>query len=121
MVAIVAGLADWSSVPAVTQPSIALWALPGIGVLATIAAIRPGSIGLRALATPRLRAALGAGGAVLVGAWGWLRWEWLWRAILPTGLPDALTRVVTGAALAGGIGLALTLARQAVAPGPAPS
>jgi len=100
LLALGVGLAQFLSLPAVTDPQVAWVVLPVITVVST-------SIGLM-LAMRAQRFAADAA-LLLVGAelaiWGFVKRDGLTAAIIPTSAPFWLDRFVTAAALAGGVSL----------------
>jgi hypothetical protein len=112
--ALVIGLWAFGSVPAETRPSPLMWAVPAAGlvvaVVAVVAARRPGSLASTAVLLA----------AAELAVWAMLRWEWLWRAVIPTSLPFWVDRLGTAAVLTGGLGLAAAAARRMSRPGPGP-
>ncbi len=104
-VALIAGAAlamgCWAflSVPSDAGPSILLWLLPAMALLAAVVA---------AIASWRSDGALGPSLTALAGLelllWGWQRWESVTRAIIPSDAPADLDRAVIVAALVGGLG-----------------
>ena len=55
------------------------------------------------------------GAAVVLAAWGIGRWEWLWRAVLPTSGPFWVDRLATVTAALGGAGAAIEVVRARLA------
>lgn len=102
-VALGIGVVAFLAVPAETAPSHLLWLLPsGALALGTNVAIRSGNANTADAAHPLLLLIA----AMQLALWGWLRWDWLWRAILPTNTPFWLDRLGTAIALTGGLALA---------------
>jgi hypothetical protein len=118
--ALVVGLIDFLSVPAETAPSPLLWVVPALAVAASgpvlLGAVWPRRLGLPGSVAPTL--VLGA--AVVLAVWGVGRWEWLWRAVLPTASPFWVDRLVTVAAAVGGVGAAVEVVRARIAGAAAP-
>ena len=92
--ALVTGMWQFRSVPALTGPTKLSWALPVAGLLAVVAAgamMRQAWWAWAAVAV--------AGGELLV--WSWLRRRHLSAAVLPTNAPFWLDRAVTAAVFVG--------------------
>jgi hypothetical protein len=97
-----AGLWAWLSVPAETGPSLLLWVLPLLALVAAalVASGRsPGSASPAGIVTPTGAGAAGvsallAFAAVELGLWSWIRREALVRALIPSDAPPALDRLV---------------------------
>ena len=90
------GITASLSVPPETAPSPLLWVVPATAlVLAAVAAFaRPGE------RWPDYLALVAAAELVV---WALVRWDWLWRAVLPTAAPFWLDRAATAAAGAAGL------------------
>jgi hypothetical protein len=118
-VALVVGLIGYLSVPAETGPSPILWAGPGASLVLAVAAASS-SVGGGPRTAPLRKAAPGlvAAGAVILAVWGVIRWEWLWKAILPTAAPFWFDRLVTAAAVVGGSGLVAATLRARLSGAP---
>jgi hypothetical protein len=97
--ATVVGVVQFRSLPSETGPLLSWWLLPTIALVCTILTIL--TYGRWAM----LQSAL----ALLTGAqlalWAFTRRATLTNAVLPTDLPFWLDRMVTGAALTGGVAL----------------
>lgn len=104
--ALVAGVAQYTSLPSETGPMPAWWLLPAIAVVAIIVAIatygrsRFALLGLTALA------------AAQTLVWAFQRRSGLTRAILPTDLPAGFDRFVTASVLAGSLAVLIATLRQ---------
>jgi hypothetical protein len=97
VLALVAGVAAYTSVPVVTGRRFAEWALPAVAVVL-------GLIGaLIARRRPPLAAAFATVASLQLLGWGWWRRLGLSRATIPTDLAAPLDRFVTAAALAVGV------------------
>ena len=107
-----------ASVPSETAPSAMLWLAPATSLALAALAVA----GLRA-PTPTVLRSGAPVFAVIAAAelvvWAVLRWDWLWRAILPTAAPYWLDRVVTAGTLAGGAVLTIAALRAVIDPQPA--
>ena len=118
--ALVVGLAAYASVPAEAAPAPTVWLAPATALaLALLAATgaragRPLPAGMHRWAP--LLAVIAAAELVV---WAGLRWDWLWRAILPTGAPYWADRLVIAAALGGGAVLSIAALRTVLVPEPA--
>jgi hypothetical protein len=101
LAALAVGLAQYLSLPSVTDPRTVWFVLPVIAVVSA-------SVGLAAAMRGQQFAADAA--LLLVGAelaiWGFVKRDGLTAAIIPTSMPFWLDRAVTAAALAGGVALA---------------
>ena len=101
LAALAIGMAQFLSLPAATDPRTVWFVLPLIAVVST-------SVGL-VMAMRNMRFAADAA-LLLVGAelaiWGVVKRDGLSAAIIPTSAPFWLDRLVTAAALAGGLSLA---------------
>lgn len=112
--ALIAGVAQYRSLPAETGPLLAWWLLPAIAVVAVVAAIATYGrsrfllLGLTALA------------AAQTLTWALQRRTGLARAIVPTDLPADLDRFITSSVLAASFVVAAATLRRLFAT-PAPS
>jgi hypothetical protein len=98
------GITAYLSVPPETGPSPLLWAVPAAALLlAGAALVRQGERWPRYLV-------LAAAASLVV--WAVFRWEWLWRAVLPTAAPFWLDRAAVAAAGAAGLVAAAAVARS---------
>lgn len=93
------GVAQYTSLPAETGPRLVWWLPPALAVVC----------GIAQLVLPR-RAVFVRTGLTLVAAaqlllWGWARRSGLTHAVLPTPVAYWLDRLVTAAALSGGLAL----------------
>jgi hypothetical protein len=91
------GAAAFASVPAETAPSSLMWVVPAVGLVVVSGAAARGS------APVTSAAALLVAAELLV--WAVLRWDWLWRAIIPTNLPFWADRAGTALVMTGAVGL----------------
>lgn len=109
-------LGGWAylSVPAETEPSSTMWLIPltafGLAILAVIVERR---------GTPSVARVATIAAAGELAAWAVTRWDWLWRAVIPTDLPFWLDRLGTAAALSGAIVVIAALLATWSRPGPA--
>lgn len=104
------------SVPSETGPSWTLWLAPATSLVLAV----PAALGARAPgAVRRWAPLLTVIAAAELVVWAVLRWDWLWRAILPTAAPYWLDRVVTAGTLAGGAVLTIAALRAVIDPQPA--
>ncbi len=98
--ALVAGVWQYTSLPAETGPRWLWWVLPAVATVAAVVATIAGASGRRFVAW---------GATLLAGAqlapWGWIKRDGLSAAIVPTGAPGWFDRLATATALAGGVGL----------------
>ena len=107
--AVVVGAWAYWSVPVETGPSLLLWALPLVGVVAA-------SVAIRLAVRPGFdRSVIPGALVVLAGAelalWGWLRRDALVRALIPSDAPAWLDRmVIAGAATVGVVASVAALA-----------
>ena len=104
--ALIVGAAQYRSLPPETGPRTNWWSFPALAVVLALGALvwrRGGALSRRSVV---------ASAAVLVTAWGLLRVDGLFRAVLPTDLPFWFDRFTTAAAIVGG----LTLIVAALAP-----
>ena len=93
----------FSSVPTETEPSSLLWLLP---LLAGVAAVALALLRNRTATTVYLDG-LGLAGGALLAAWGVVRIDALWRALIPSNAPGWLDRfVIVGVTV---IGLAVAI------------
>ncbi len=98
--AVVAGVAQYTSLPSETGPRLVWIALPIIAVVATIAAV----------VSESRTATLAAHGAALIAAvqlvvWGLVKRDGLTAAIVPTSAPGWFDRLAVAGALVGGVAL----------------
>lgn len=104
------GLAQYLSLPAETGPSILWWLLPALALASSIAVIA--TYGW----SDMLRDGLLALAGLELALWALMRQSGLTRAVLPTDLPFWLDRLVSAAALSGGIALAFIGVRRLLQP-----
>jgi hypothetical protein len=100
--ALVAGTAQFLSLPAETGPAFSWWALPVLalaGLVATIAIYGR---------SPLVQHALVALAGLFLTVWAFSRRDGLTSAIIPTDLPFWLDRAITAGCLVGGATLAVT-------------
>jgi hypothetical protein len=101
------------SVPSETAPSWTLWLAPA----SSLVLAAPAALGTRAPVVLRRWAPLLAVIAALeLVVWSVLRWDTLWRAILPTAAPYWLDRLVTAGTLAGSALITIVALRAVVSP-----
>lgn len=112
------GAAAFLSVPAETAPSPMLWAAPAASLLLGLSAVAAAAETGWTRALQRGAPNLVLASAVILTVWGWIRWEWLWRSILPTGMPFWIDRMATAATITGGVGLAAATVRTRLSGGP---
>ncbi len=104
-VALAVGMVDYFSVPSETAPSWTLWVPPLISLVLATAALLP-------------RIASGWGptlvllAAVELVVWAVVRWDWMWRAIIPTAAPYWVDRAVTAAVVVACSGMTGALIRE---------
>jgi hypothetical protein len=98
--AVVLGIIAYRSVPPETAPSWSLWVPPAMSLALAGAALLPKQ------SARRWAPALVLVAAVELVAWSIVHRDWIWRSILPTAAPFWAERLVTVAALIGGIGVA---------------
>jgi hypothetical protein len=110
--ATVAGVVGFLSVPAETGPRWALWALPMTACAAGVVAVL-GKSALIALSRRTLQLL----GALELVFWSVLRWPWLWAALLPTGLPFWLDRLIGASVLVTAIGAVAATVAEMTSPG----
>jgi len=108
-VASVVGVVGYFSVPSETVPSWTLWVPPAMSLVLALAALVP-PIARRWGPTLLLLA------AVELVIWAVVRWDWMWKAIIPTAAPYWIDRLVTAAVLAAAAGLAAAAVRRRLAP-----
>lgn len=100
VVALVAGVWQFRSLPAETDPRWIWWVVPVIAVVCAVVGAVAGAFGGRFVAQAAL---------LLVGAelavWGFVRRDGLGRAIVPTDAPGWFDRLATTSALAAGLGV----------------
>jgi hypothetical protein len=113
--ALAAGLVAFLSVPSETAPEWTHWVVPALCLTLLLTAASPRTSRTWSAVIERNRVTLVFVAAVALAAWAVQRWDWMWLAILPTAAPAWLDRLVTAAALAGGVGVALAALRSAVA------
>ncbi len=112
--ALALGLWATLSVPAETGPSLLLWALPAIGLLAAAAALAARRL------QPPVRAGLVAVAAIELVWWSWSRHEGVVRAIIPTDAPLPLDRgVIVGVGVLG-VGVLVAAGRLVLDTWPGP-
>lgn len=104
------GLTQYLSLPGETGPSMTWWLLPALALACSIAVIA--TYGWSEM----LRDALIAIAGLDLVVWALTRQSGLTRAVLPTDLPFWLDRLVTAAALSGGIALAFAAIRRLLQP-----
>jgi hypothetical protein len=110
LLATAAGTIAYLSVPAETDPSWSLWALPVTAAgLATAVVTLSDRVPLIERRGPLLLLLA----ALELVAWGIVHWSWLWAAILPTSLPFWLDRLVAATVLVGALGAAATVVAMA--------
>ena len=98
------GVAQFRSLPSETGPLLSWWLLPTIALICMIVTI------LTYGRSVMLQSALALLAGVQLVLWGYTRRSTLTKAVLPTDLPFWLDRMVTAAALTGGIAMvAVTL------------
>lgn len=108
--ALLVGVGQYASLPTETDPRVAWWVLPAVGVVCVVAAIvtygrsRFALLGLTAVA------------AAQVLVWALERRTGLTRAVLPTDLPAGLDRFVTAAALSGALVVLVATVTRLFAP-----
>ena len=112
------GLAAFLSVPPETVPEWSLWIVPAFSALLALAVAA--SAGTSS-PVGRNAASIVFVAAVALLMWGVVRWDWLWLSVLPTNLPYWLDRFITAAALAGAVGVGVSVMAAAVRPGRARS
>lgn len=95
--ALVVGLTQYRSVPIETEPSITLFLLPGTALIAALAARF-----LRSRPATGLPLAIGSATALIT--FGAVRFPGVTRSILPTDLPFAVDRAVTGGVIVAAVG-----------------
>lgn len=102
LLATLAGVVEWRSIPPGAGGSALTAATPALGLAAALIA---------AVATAaRIRLVALAVAVAALGGWAVLRRETLLRAVLPTSLPFAVDRAATAIALGLAVGVAATLA-----------
>jgi hypothetical protein len=112
--ALVAGLAEYRSLPPETGPLVTWWLLPAMALAAAV-----GTIAIYGRSILLQRGLVALSGLVLA-LWAFRRRSGLTAAVLPTDLPFWLDRMITAGALAGGVALtALALRSLFTAPAPA--
>lgn len=94
--ALVAGLAQYLSLPASTGPLLTWWLLPALAMAAAAATI---AIYGRSI---WIESGLVAAGALLLVVWAWVRRDHLTSAFVPTELSMSWDRAITTAVLIGG-------------------
>ncbi|MFV0308935.1 MAG: hypothetical protein ACK5OX_14460 [Desertimonas sp.] len=107
LAALAIGWWQFSSLPAVTDPSLVWWLLPAVAAVSALLAIVAGrrmvAYGLVVL------------GAIELAVWVFLRRDGIWKALIPTDAPQAADRAVMGfaavAALAAAVGGVIGLYR----------
>ena len=107
------GIAQFRSLPSETGPLLTWWLLPAMALACMIVTIL--TYGRSVL----LHNALTALAGMQLSIWAFGRRSSLTKAVLPTDLPFWLDRVVTGAALAGGVTLTVLAIWELLRP-PAP-
>ncbi len=93
------GVAQFRSLPSETGPLLSWWLLPTIALICMIVTI------LTYGRSVMLQSALALLAGVQLVLWGYTRRSTLTKAVLPTDLPFWLDRMVTAAALTGGIAM----------------
>lgn len=111
--AVVAGVAQYASLPAETGRPITWWLLPAVAVAAIVGAVA--TYGRSRLALMGLTAVA----ALQALVWAFQRRTGLTRAVLPTDLPAGFDRFVTAAVLAGSLAILVAAIRRLFEP-PAP-
>ena len=104
------GLTQYLSLPSETQPSLTWWFLPAMALACAVVVVLV--YGWSAM----LRDALMAIAGLDLVVWALTRQSGLTSAILPTDLPFWLDRLVTAAALSGGIALTFATVRRLLQP-----
>jgi hypothetical protein len=102
LVALVAGVWQYTSLPAATGPRPIWWVLPAIACLCALVATVVGRSGHR-FASDALLLVTG----VELMVWGFVKRDGLTAAVIPTGAPGWFDRLATATALVGGVGFAL--------------
>ncbi len=102
VLALVAGLWQYLSLPAATAPPTVWWLLPAIAV----------TCALGGLLAEFARARFWADAAMLVvgvelAVWGWIKRDGLSAALIPSGAPGWLDRFAVSSALVGGVAFAV--------------
>lgn len=100
VLAMMVGLVAYFSVPSETAPSVVPWAIAAVSLIPLASVLR--------YPTPQPPLSLVAM-ALVLAAWGVIRWDWMWAAILPTTIP-VVDRAVTALVLVSGVALVATTA-----------